>query len=287
MRGIDLDKLLFARLIALVILNVSIAVHAASVVTVDIQYTKNEEVRNKKQIVTIDGDRIRFDFLGTEKQWTEKTPYLLTIDGGKNYVLGNTSKNKSYCAKVEPADFFKRLGSVLTDFDRLVNPETLELKLVKTKQEAGPKMLGYPTTHIQLVTTGVGSATFLFKKYEYKIKHIDDVWYTTEVDIQPFRKRWFEAMVQTSYPTLDNMFRERHKHIPGPILKIESKMLTTNVLKNETTEETEKARISSIKVVKSGDLPKQLFELPRCKNISQRQLISNAIDMFDEGKTGW
>jgi hypothetical protein len=262
-------------------------VYAATVVTVDIQYTKNEEVRNKKQIVTIDGDRIRFDFLGTEKQRSETTPYLLTIDGGKNYVLGNTSKDKSYCAKVEPADFFKRLGTMLADFDRLVKPETLEIKLEKTKEEPGPKLLGYPTTHIQLVTTGKGSATFLFKKHEYDIKHIDDVWYTTEIDFQPFKKRWFEAMVQTGYPMLDDMFRERHKHITGPILKIESKMLTTNVLKNKTTVETEKAVISSVKELKSDELPKQLFELPRCKNISQKQLISNAIDMFDEGKTGW
>jgi hypothetical protein len=64
-------------------------------------------------------------------------------------------------------------------------------------------------------------------------------------------------------------------------------MMTTNVLKNKTTVETEKAVISSIKELKSDELPKQLFELPRCKNISQKQLISNAIDMFDEGKTGW
>ena len=280
-------KWFVSRVICLVMLNIGMPAFAATIVTVDIQFTKKDQTQNKKQIVTIDGDRIRFDFLGTAKEKTDQTPYLFTVDGGKSYVLGNTRKGKFYCAKVEPVDFFKRLGSVLSDFDRLVKPETLEIRVNKTREEPGPKILGYATTHIQLVTTAKGQASFLSKEYDYTIKHTDDLWYTTELAFQPFKKRWLEAMVQTGYPQMDEMFSERARNISGPILKIESEMLTTNVLKNTTTVEQEKAQITSIKEVKSSEISQQLFAVPKCKNITQMQLISNAIEMFDEGKTGW
>jgi hypothetical protein len=94
-------------------------------------------------------------------------------------------------------------------------------------------------------------------------------------------------MVQTGYPKMDAIFRDRTKHTSGPILKIESEMLTTNVAKEKTTVEIEKAQITSIKEVNSSELPKDLYTVPACKDISQKQLISTAIEMFDAGKTGW
>lgn len=260
---------------------------AAMIVTVEIEFTKNEETRHKKHLITIDGDRVRFDFLGTQAAKTEQTPYLLTVDGGRNYVLGNKQKGKFYCARVEPVDFFKRLGASLTSFESLVKPDTLEIKLTRTMQEPGPEILGYPTTHVRLVMTAEAEASFLFKKYKSVLRHTDDLWYTTAAGIQPFKKLWIEAMVQTGYPRFDELFRERARYIPGPILRLESEMVTTNMLGDETTVELEKARITSIDEVKSSDIPEQVFEVPDCRSITQKQLISTAVDIFGEGKTGW
>lgn len=282
-----MSKRLFVGSTFFILLTFVTPAYAAMIVTIGIEFTKNKQTQHKKHMITIDGDKVRFDFLGTTKKKTDQTPYLLTVDGGKNYILGNTRKGKFYCAKVKPVDFFKRLGSSLSNFEALVNPKTLEMKTTKTKEEPGPKILGYPTTHVQLVTTAKGQASFLFKKYEYTIKHTDDVWYTTAVEYQSFKKRWLEAMVQTGYPKMDEMFRERAKHISGPILKLESEMLTTNVKKGRTTVELEKAQITSVKEVKSSEIPQQTFVVPKCKNITQKQLISTAMDMFDESKTGW
>jgi hypothetical protein len=152
-----------SRLVCFLILNISLPASAATIVAVDINFSKNDEATQKKQIVTIDGERVWFDFLGTATEKTEQTPYLLTVDGGKNYMLGNVQKGNVYCARVEPDDFFKRFGTVLSDFEKIVKPETLDLKLEKTQEGPGPTILGYPTTHVRLVMTGKGQAAFLFK----------------------------------------------------------------------------------------------------------------------------
>ena len=126
----------------------------------------------------------------------------------------------------------------------------------------------------------------MFKKYEYTLKITDDVWYTTKIEIQPFRKRWLEALKQSGFEKLDNMFSDWAKQVPGPILKLESEIKLTNVKKNETNTQKEKALLTSLKEVKSDELPKGTFNVPKCENINQTQLESTAKDMAKEGKLG-
>ena len=240
----------------------------------------------KREVVTTDGDKARLDFLGEAKERTDTTPYLLTVDGGKSWVLGNTYKGEFYCANVDPASFFKNIGEIVTEVMDMVSPKVFDIKVTKTKEAPGPKILDLPTTHVRLVTTAKAEATFMFKKYEYTLKITDDVWYTTKLEIQPFRKRWMEALTQSGYEKLDKMFSDWAKKVPGPILKLESEVKLTNVKKNETDIQKEKAEITSIKEVKASELPKGIFTVPKCENINQTQLESTAKDMAKEGKLG-
>ncbi|WP_455222091.1 hypothetical protein [Kaarinaea lacus] len=261
-------------------------VYAASIISIDIEITKDGQPRKESEIVTIDGDRARIDFLGEAKKKTTTTPYLMTVDGGKSWVLGNTLKGEFYCANVDPVDFFKEIGIIVTDVVALVNPKVLEIKVDKTKEEPGPTIMDFPTTHIQLVTTATGEAKFLFKKYKYTMKVTDDLWYTKEVEVQPFRKRWFEALTQSGYEKLDQAFSNWAKELQGPILRLESKIVLTNVIKNESDTQKEKAEITSIKEVKLSDIPKDTFAVPKCEKINQKQLESTAKQMAKEGKLG-
>ncbi|WP_455219108.1 hypothetical protein [Kaarinaea lacus] len=261
-------------------------VFAATVATIEISLTEDGKSQKKREIVTIDGDKARLDFLGESSKRTEQTPYLLTVDAGKSWVLGNTLKGKFYCANVDPVTFFKNIGEIVTEVMALVNPRVFEVKLDKIKEEPGPKILDLSTTHVRLVTTANAEATFMFKKYEYKLTITDDVWYTTKLEIQPFRKRWMEALTQSGYEKLDKLFADWAKKVPGPILKLESVVKLTNVRKNETDTQKEKAEITSIKAVKAEDLPKGTFSVPKCENINQKQLESTAKDMAKEGKLG-
>jgi len=262
------------------------SVLAATVVNIEIELTEGGKSQKKNEIVAVDGDKARVDFLGEAKEKTAKTPYLLTIDGGKSWVLGNTYKGEFYCANVDPVTFFKNVGEIVTDVMELVNPKVFEIKVTKTKEAPGPKILEFPTTHVQLVTTAKAQASVMFKKYEYTMKITDDVWYTTKLEIQPFRKRWMEALKQSGYEKLDKMFSDWAKQIPGPILKLESEVKLTNVIKNETDTQKEKAEIISFKEVNSSELPKGTFTVPKCENINQKQLESTAKDMAKEGKLG-
>ena len=270
----------------IICMTVNFPVFAASIVTIEIEVTKNNETNKKTEIVTIDGDKARLDFLDTAKEKTDQAAYLLTVDGGKSWVLGNTDKGGFYCATVDPVDFFKEIGSIVTDVVALVNPKILEIKLDKTKEEQGPKILGFPTTHVQLITTAETEASILFKNYQYSIKITDDVWYTPELEIQAFRKRWIEALTQSGYEKLDKMFTDWAKELPGPILKLESEIVLTNVIKNESTVQKEKANIISLKNVKSSDIPQQTFVVPKCKKITQIELEWAAKELAKEGKLG-
>ena len=265
---------------------VSLPVFSATEVIVEIKLTDGDKSLTKKEIITIDGDKARLDFLGEAKKRTDKTPYLLTVDGGKSWVLGNTYKGEFYCANVDPVSFFKNIGEIVTNVMELVNPKVFDINVSQTKEAPGPKILEFPTTHVQLVTTAKAQATFMFKKYEYTLKITDDVWYTKELEIQPFRKRWMEALTQSGYEKLDNMFADWAKKVPGPILKLETEVVLKNVKENKTDTQKERAEITSFKEVKASDLPKGIFTVPKCENINQTQLESTAKDMAKEGKLG-
>lgn len=280
-----MTKQLLTGIILTISMIANFQVIAASIVTINIEIVKNNETKKKTEIVTIDGDKARLDFLGEAKKKTDQTPYLLTVDGGKSWILGNTYKGEYYCAAVDPMDFFKRIGTIVTNIVALVNPKVLDIKVDKIKQEPGPKMLGFSTTYVQLVTTAKAEASILFKKYKYTIKITDDLWYAPELEIQPFRKRWFEALTQSGYEKLDQMFIDWAKELPGPILKLGSEIVLTNVVKNESTIQKEKAQIVSVKEMKSSEIPKQTFAVPKCEKIKQKQLESTAKDLFREGRS--
>ncbi|KPJ95879.1 MAG: hypothetical protein AMJ53_01845 [Gammaproteobacteria bacterium SG8_11] len=263
---------------------VSSPVFSASIVTIDIEITKEKQTKKTTEIVTIDGEKARLDFLRETKGKTEQTPYLLTVDGGKSWVLGNTHSGEYYCATVDAVAFIKEIGTIVTAIVALVNPKFLEIKVDKKKEEPGPNISGFSTNYVRLVTSAEAEADILFNKYQYSIKITDDVWYTSELEIEAFRKRWLEALTQSGYEKLDEMFTNWAKELPGPILKLESEIVLTNVLKNESTVQKEKTSIASVKEVKSSDIPQQTFAMPKCKNITQIDLEWAVKELAKEGK---
>lgn len=266
--------------------SINLPAFAASIATIDIKIKNDGQTKTKTEIVTIDGDKARLDFLGAVNKKTDQTPYLLTIDGGKSWVLGNTLKGKFFCANVDPVDFFKRIGVIVNEVVALVNPKVLDIKVRKDMEQPGPKILDYPSTHVRLITTANAQATIMFKKYEYAIKITDDIWYTKQLEIQPFRKRWFEAITQSGYQKLDQMFADWAKELSGPILKLESKIELTDLLNKKTDIQTEMAQITSIKEVASAEIPKHTFAIHKCEDINQKQLEATAKDLAKEGKIG-
>ena len=98
-------------------------------------------------------------------------------------------------------------------------------------EEKGPKILDYPTTHVRLATTAAGKAAAMFKNYDYKVHITDDIWYTTKEEVHPVRKRWLEALSRSGDKQLDVLIVQWVANLPGAILKQESVIKVTNVIR--------------------------------------------------------
>jgi hypothetical protein len=252
----------------------------ATIVTDIVEKDKKD---NDTEIITIDGDKkVRMEFLGKEKKPSDNTPYLLTIDGGNTWVIGN--KAEAFCAQMDTAEFFTYLGSLVLKVEGIANLEITDPKVKKVHEKKGPTILGYPTTHVRLVTTAAGKAAVLFKKYEYKVHITDDIWYTTEMEMHPVRKRWLEALSQSGYKQLDKLIDQWAANLPGAILKQESVVKVTNVIKNEEDTYSEKTQVVTIEKLKPSDIHKQTFQIPDCKKISKKEIRDTAKDLFEKGK---
>jgi len=253
-------------------------------VTIVSDIIENGKPKDKDtEIISIDGDKkVRLEFLGKEKKVSNNSPYLLTIDGGNTWVIGN--KQEAYCAEMNTGEFFQYLGSLALKVEGVTNLKINEPRVKKVLEQKGPKILGYPTTHVRLVTTATAKATILTKKIDYKLHLTDDTWYSTEMEMHPVRKRWLEALSNSGYPQLDKMFDQWAANIKGSILKQESVMKLTNVIKHEEEITTQKTRIVTVEKLKSAEIQKDTFAMPKCKPISKKEMLNTAKLLFDKGK---
>ena len=252
----------------------------ATIVTDIVEKDKKDK---DTEIITIDGDKkVRMELLGTEKKPSDKTPYLLTIDGGNTWVIGN--KAEAFCAQIDTGEFFRYLGSLALKFEGIANLDITDPQVKKVHEKKGPKILDYPTTHVRLVSTASGKAAVMLTKYDYKVHITDDIWYTTKLEMHPVRKRWLEALSQSGYPQLDVLIDQWAAHLPGAILKQESVIKVTNVIKNEDDIYSEKTRVVTIEKLKPADIPKHTFQMPKCKTISKKEMRDTAKDLFEKGK---
>jgi len=252
-------------------------------VTIVTDIVEKDKKETDTEIITIDGDKkVRIEFLGKEKQTSDTTPYLLTINGGNTWVIGN--KAEAFCAQMETGEFFTYLGSLALKVEGIANLEITDPKVKKVHEKKGPNILDYPTTHVRLVTTASGKATVLFKKYEYKVHITDDIWYTTKMEMHPVRKRWLEALSQSGYKQLDMLIDQWAANLPGAILKQESVIKVKNIIKNKEDISTEKTQVVTIEKLNPADIPKQTFHMPKCKTISKKEMRDTAKDLFEKGR---
>jgi len=258
--------------------------NAVTQLTMDFEVVDKGKTTRHSEIITLDKDKARFDFLAENQKKTADTPYVLTIDSGKNWIIGDTHEDKPSCVQVDIVEFFQKVGGALTTLDALVNPKISEPQIKRLLEEDGPKMMGFPTRHVRVQITANAKASFLFKKYEYAIRITDDIWYATNIEVHPIRKKWFQALSQTGYPLLDKIYGDWTKQIKGAVLRQYTAIEVTNVKKNTTSAQSQKAVITSIKELEPSEIEATIFNVPECKKITNKQIKGTAADMFSEGR---
>jgi hypothetical protein len=259
--------------------------HAASVVYLEIESSKNGESKGTNtNIITIDEKKFRLDYLDTENKKTKTTPFLSTLNDGKDWVLADQKDNKFYCARIDMNDFFRDLGDIMWNMNSLANPKFSETKVELLAEEPGPEMSGYATTHLRFQTTARINARVLLKKFEYGMTKTDDIWYTKEREIHPARKRWIEALTHSGYDQIDQLSSELRSKIPGAILKQDSIVKITDYKKDKVDTYERKVRVVSVKELKSSELPEDTFTSPKCDDLSDNQINDMAKSIFKEGR---
>lgn len=259
-------------------------VNGAEVINLEVEVGKNDTSSKNTNIITIDEKKVRVDYLGTESQKTDTTPYLLTLNNGKSWIMGNQDDDEFYCADVKMEDFFRDVGDIVSRLDSFANAEITNDKVELILQEKGPEILGHATTHIRLQTTANLKASVLFKKFGFTLKKVDDFWYAKDREMHDVKKHWIDALTQSGYKVLDKLSSELRGNIRGPVLKQDSVMHLTNTKKNKVDIFTRKLRVVSVQKLESSQVAEEIFAKPKCKKIKKSQTKNAAKTMFKEGK---
>lgn len=230
---------------------------------IEVEVAENGHVEKYFEILTFDDNRFRIDFVGEDKKITDETPYIMTNDDGHTWVMGDKPKDQFYCSTVQTEEFFRNLGGQLTNAVEFFNVKAKSPTVRETLREPGPEILGFKTTHVRLETDASAYAWFLFFKFEYAVKMVDDIWYTTDVDIHPIRKKWLNALTQSGNDIVDDLFTQVTEKLPGPVLKSESSMDIINVRKKRTKTQTERTIVTSVEELEKAELDK-MFVMPSC-----------------------
>ena len=261
----------------------SLTAKAGRQAVIELEFIKGDNVEKQVHVVTVDDTRFRIDFLGPDMQRSDQSPYIRTVDNGESWVMGNKRKKKFYCTQMNTEQFFKNIGSQVTgaiDFFN-VKPDSPVVKQLLEKP--GPEMQGHSTTHVRVETHAKASARIIFVKAEYAVKIVDDLWYTTDFEMHPIRKKWINALMRSDNRIMDQLFADFAAKLRGPVLKSESLIEITNVKKNETKTHKERTTVTSLKEVKKEEID-SLFKMPKCKEMSDAEVKDNATDLLSRGK---
>jgi hypothetical protein len=269
--------------IILVISVVSFSADAGTRAVVEAEAIENGNVEKSAQIVTFDEKRARIDFVGADGKVTDQTPYIMTVDGGNSWVMGDKPKGEFYCTSMQTEQFFKTIGGKLTGAIDFFNVKVETPTVKKTVEEPGPEIMGYKTTHVQLETHARAYTRLLFFKFEYKVKIIDDMWYTTEREIHPIRKKWLDALTQSGNKVIDQFIADLLGNLPGPVLKTQSVAAITNVRKDETKTLEENTIFTEFEELAKEELDK-VFVMPKCEPMDEKEVEEKAKALFSQGR---
>ena len=250
---------------------------------VEVEVIKGDNIEKSAEIFTYNDSRGRIDFTGADNKVTEQTPYIMTVDGGENWIMGDKVKDRFYCSEMQTEEFFKNIGAQLTNAIDFFNVKAENPTIKKILEEPGPEMLGYKTTHIQLEANAKAYSWFLFIKFEYSVKIISDIWYTTDIEIHPIRRKWIDALTQSGNNIIDSMYTDFISNLPGPILKKQSVIDITDVRKNETKTQKVHTQVTEVKELASEELDK-IFKMPECEAMDDDEVEEKAKFLFEAGK---
>ena len=270
--------------VSLLLLTIASGVCAGHRVSYEITITKeNGEPEVHYETLTFDDTRFRIDFLDAEGKKTEQSPYIMTADGGGTWYIGDKPDKKFYCSHMKTNEFFESVGEQATGAMEFFNVKAEKPVITKVFEKPVADIHGFNTTHLQLETHASAYAWFLFLKFEYRVKIVDDIFYTTELERHPIRKKWLEALTQSGNDLIDNMYSDYTAEVPGPVVKKETLIEITDLRKNKVKTEKRKAVVTKIEEISAEEVD-AVFITPECIPMDDKEVQEKAKALFSANK---
>jgi hypothetical protein len=259
-------------------------VYAGYRVSYEITITKeNGEPNVHLETLTFDDTRFRIDFLDAEGKKTEQSPYIMTADNGGTWYIGDKPDKKFYCSHMKTNEFFESVGEQATGAMKFFNVKAEKPVITKVFEKPVDDIHGFKTTHLQLETHASAYAWILFLKFEYKVKIVDDIFYTSELEVHPTRKKWLEALTQSGNDLIDNMYSDYTSKVPGPVIQKETVIEITDLRKNKVKTEKRKAVVTKIEEI-SAEETDAAFITPECIPMDDDEVQEKAKALFSANK---
>jgi hypothetical protein len=272
-------NLLRSWILAGLFLILSLPVYAASRYTIFTEVVPDgKKPVSKVMVATLAGDKGRIDIVERDGKKEAEGLFLMTLDGGKTSVLGH--KQKTVCSTWDSQEYFREMGRYLHKARHRANLEIADVNVEKVREQPGPELLGYATTHLRLVTTAGIKASVLMKKFQYTVEVTDDIWLAPQLEIHPIERQWINAQTNTGFKQLDLMMDSWNSHLPTTILKQESVIRLKDLVKKKESTKTEKIEITSIEKLEPSNIPEETFLMPKCKKVSRKEMENTAKEMF-------
>jgi hypothetical protein len=125
----------------------------------------------------------------------------------------------------------------------------------------------------------------IVKKYEYTAKISEDIWYATDLEMHPIRKKWIAAATQSGIPGFDELVEKWVEHVQGAVAKQVLVLELTDVVKGKTTVTREETELSAIEQLEPAQLPENVFQVPDCSD-DKTSVTDAAKKMLDLGQMG-
>ena len=247
---------------------------------VEIEVTKGKDVKKSSQIITYGENRVRIDFSGERAKVTRETPYIMTVDGGKTWVLGDKPKDKFYCSKMQTEAFFRNVGDQVTRAMDFFNVTATHPTVKKILEEPGPKIKGHETMHLQLETNAAAYAWIIFFKVDYTVRIVDDIWYAKDLDMHPIKRKWINALKQSGNSVIDNLIGDYTANLSGPVLKTETVIEIKNVKKKDVKIQKKRTKVTKIKELQADEI----FAMPECIEMDDDEVKKKAKALFSSGR---
>jgi hypothetical protein len=204
----------------------------------------------------VEGDRARVEFRDSNNPMVGKGNYLITTDGGKTLFMVDP-KEKTYMAW-DLGAMAGALGSMMQAAGGMVNIEFRDHKLERLSQEAGPRMLGHPTTHYRFRTAYTTEVKVFRMGQETRTETLQEVWATTALTDAGFGAWLRNEPPRTGIAGLDEMLRNEMGTTEGFPLKMVSTSTNTDKKGKQSTSTT----TMEVTVLREEPVPASMFAIP-------------------------